>query len=151
MKYIVQGKFGGTVLVILGFGAWFGASAAIPESWEWHEVASYGIAGFAFFLAGCFLPEYRDKGRFVDRRSALRVMTFFLWLAVSATLRLEAGIGPIVGYPTLFFSPFACYFLATYLIRGFRAAPDYATAAEALPSEEGEGKRATPLPKLDQS
>lgn len=134
MKYIVHSKIGGTLLVLHGFAFWFVASALIPENSDWHPVTTYSIAGFAFFLVGCFLPEHRDKRFILGRRSVLQLMAFFFWLAGSTTVRLNiieevrdsaTWIRPILAFGSILIA-FGSFFIATYLIRGFRAPVEYA-------------------------
>lgn len=145
MKYIVNSKFGGTLLVLLGFACWFGASAIIPQSSDWFFVATYSIAGFAFFIVGCFLPEYRDKRFILGRRSVLQLMAFFFWLAGSATVRMNmtqamqdstTWIMPVLAFASIAIA-FGSYFIAAYLIRDFRAPVKYAVFTENPQAESG--------------
>ena len=133
MKSIVNSKVAEAMLVLLGFACWFVVSAVIPGSSEWFFVATYSVGGCAFFLIGCFLPEYQDRRSFSGRRSALQLMAFFFWLAVNAVGRVtliedlwdsrSAAYSILV--PASLGIAFGSYFIAIYLIRGFRAPPEY--------------------------
>jgi hypothetical protein len=145
MQSIANSKVSGTVLVLLGFACWLAASAAIPESSDWFFVATYSVGGFAFFLVGCFLPEYQDRRSFLGRRSALSLMAFYFWLAVNALGRVPV-IEDTFGSPSATYSvlvpaslgiAFGSYFAAIYLIRGFRAPPCYAAAKKKEETEQG--------------
>lgn len=121
-------------MVLLAFACWLGASAAIPKSWDWYFVATYAIAGCAFFAAGCFLPVYRDKRYILGRRSALQLMATFFGLAgMSSTntdlvqaMRHSSHWVTSVVFLASFVIPFCIYHLATCLIRGMHAAEEYA-------------------------
>lgn len=150
MKYIVHSKIGATLLVLLGFACWFIGSALIPESSDWFFVTTYFIAGFAFFMIACFLPEYRDKRFLLGRKSVLQLMAFFFWLAGSATVRMDlvqamqhstTWIAPVLAYSSVFFAV-GSYFLSIFLIRGFRAPLEYSTYAKPhLTKQDGEEDR----------
>lgn len=132
MQSIASSKATGTVLVIFGFAVWFMVSAIIPESSEWFFFATYFVGGLAFFLVGCYLPEYQNRRLFLSRRSALQLMAFFIWLAVNALGRIEmlkvmSGSSSLlitILVPASIGMAFGSYFVAIYLIRGIRAASD---------------------------
>jgi len=126
MRYLVTSKWGGTLLVLLGFACWIGTGRAVMDS-EWEDLASFAAGGFAFFLVACFLPEYRNKYLWLGRRSALQLMAFFFWLAGNAVGRMEAAreweeVVAFKGALTLGSLTFAfgSYYAAKFLIRGFR-------------------------------
>jgi hypothetical protein len=131
---MIQSKTGATLLVLLGFACWFAASSAIPESSEWHFVATFAIAGLAFFVIGCFLPEYRQKRFILGRHSVLQLMAFHFWLSGTALTRSNSvktylGSDPLMISLIVFGSiafAFASYYGAIYLIRGFRSPMEYA-------------------------
>lgn len=132
MRYLVTSKWGGTVLVLLGFACWIGTVRATRHS-DGENLAGYAVGGFAFFLVACFLPEYRNKYLWLGRRSALQLMAFFFWLAGNAVGRMKAareweeevvflGALPLGALAFAFLS----YYAAKFLIRGFRAPAVYA-------------------------
>jgi hypothetical protein len=144
MKFIVTGKVAGVVLFLLGIACWLAASIVIPESSEWFFVATYSVGGCAFFLVGCFLPEYRDQRAFLARRSALLLMAFYFWLAVHALGRvplIEGAFGSLstansILVPASLGIAFGSYFAAIYLIRGFRTPPCYSTSKKREETEQ---------------
>lgn len=108
---------------------------------EWFFVITYLISGLAYFAAACFLPEFRDRRLFLDKRAALQVMAFFFWLSGSSIGRMpsfrEIADGAtwtdaLQTFGALAFAP-ASYFLATFLIRGLRAPVE---SGETPPSPE---------------
>jgi hypothetical protein len=131
MKAIAQGKVAGFLLVIAGFTGWAGGMRLMPENSPWHDSCGDLVGAAAFFLVACFLPDLRDK-RFLSRRSALSLMGLFLFLAAKDFLpsfftthqeietwnvMLDLGIPLVVGI--------GGYWLSIFLIRGFRAAPEF--------------------------
>jgi hypothetical protein len=129
MPKVVTSVVGRSILIGLAFACWFTASGLVPMASEWWFVITYLVSGLAFFVAGCFLPEFRDRRLFLDRRAALQVMAFFFWLSGSSVglmpsfREVAAGttwINVSQTFGALAFA-FASYFLATFLIRGFRA------------------------------
>ena len=129
MPKVVTSAVGRSILMGLAFGGWITASSLIPISWEWGFVTTYFVSGLAFFPAACFLPEFRERRLFLDRRAALQMMGFFFWLSGSAiglapTFREIAAGSPWIDFSQTFGAlafAFASYYLATFLIRGFRA------------------------------
>lgn len=142
----------GTVLVLLGFACWFGAWTVIPTTSVGFFAATHAVGGIAFFLVSCFLPEYRNPRAFLGRRSALQLMAALFWLSGNEIARLKAVQGMQIPSGTLAFLQLAApvaialssYFIATYLIRGFRATPDYFTPED--PPKPGPENTANPVP-----
>ena len=134
MKSLIQSRSGGTALVLIAFACWIGALALIPRSSDWYFVATYSIAGFAFFLAACFLPVYRDKRYILGRRSVLQLMATFFGLAGMSSI--NTGLVQEMRHSShwltsavclaSFVIPFGIYHLATCLIRGMHAPEQYA-------------------------
>lgn len=148
MKCIVHSKLGGTLLVLLGFACWLGASALIPRAVDWYFPATYSIAGLAFFIVGGFLPEHRDKRIILCRRAVLLLMAMFFWLAVSqialtGTVKAMQDSVPWLREALICSSiaiAVGSYFMATYLIRGFRAPVEYSVEPiENSQAEQGVG------------
>ncbi len=145
MKFIASSKVSGAILVVLGFAVWFGASALIPESWDWWFVTTYLAGGLGFFVVGCFLPEYPDR-RFLERKGALRLMAFFFWLSANALARVPMiqELSPSEGWVAIRLVPaslvlaFGSYLLAVFLIRGFRARPEYFADNDSSDAEQGD-------------
>ncbi|CAN5800688.1 hypothetical protein BH09VER1_BH09VER1_48790 [soil metagenome] len=154
MKYLVQSKTGGTLLVLLALACWFTSSRIIPRSFDGFFPATSSIAAFAFFFVGCFLPEYRDPRAFFGRRAALKVMAYFIWMAGSASdsihlVRAFSESAPWVEPARVFGSillAFASYYLALYLIRGFHAPVAYTDPAESPQNEPAAASSAFPRP-----
>ncbi|MBK1818445.1 hypothetical protein JIN84_22695 [Luteolibacter yonseiensis] len=157
MKYIVHSRIGGTSLVLLAFACWLCASALIPRVSDWYFVATYSIAASAFFIVGCFLPEYRDKRYILGRRSVLQLMATFFGLAgissvntglVQATRHSSTWL-PSVLCLASFVIPFGIYHIATFLVRGIHAPVRYAADHPGIvpvgPAKPGSlGQEATP-------
>ena len=142
MRCLVTSKWGGTLLVLLGFACWIGTGRTAMHS-DWEDLASFAVGGFAFFLVACFLPDYRNKYLWAGRRSALQLMAFFFWLAGNAGIRLgvvkewewvtdsrsELVLGSLL-------VAFGSYYAAKFLIRGFRAPAVYAEEPEITAEKE---------------
>lgn len=149
MKTIVRSKVATFLLVLAAFAAWVAGRRAFGPGWESHLM---GVA--AFFIVACFLPEPR-KTTFFSRRTAIGITAFFIWLAGNQYVMLHpshatAITNPMwrdtvsIGGPIL--SAFAVYWLSVFLIRGFRARPEYekeievdTQSARTTPSEPAAG------------
>ena len=127
MRFLVTSKWRGTLLVLLGFACSIGVSNAVRPS-DLEHLASCTTGGLSFFIVACCLPEYRNKYLILGRRSALRLMAFFFWLAGNAVIRL--GVARewegLADYRSEWFLgslvvAFGSYYAAKFLIRGFRA------------------------------
>lgn len=144
MPAIVTSRVGQSVLIGLGAAFWLGASVLVRESWDWYFVVTYVSGGFAFFVVACFLPECREP-RFHSRQSVLMSMAFFFWLAANEMRRIPIMNDGLPSFSTLamvqvagaLVIAFGSYYLALFLIRGFRAPPEY--LADTKPSETEHG------------
>ena len=127
MTSFTRSNITGSLLLIAGFIIWSVASMIIPHAKDYDYALSYALGGVSFFLAGCFLPEYR-KALLLSRKSAIGGMAFLFWLSARGysqrffpttaetsffTVLLPILIGVIA------------YWLAIFLIRGIRATPEY--------------------------
>ena len=132
MKTIAHGKVASSLIVVAGFAIWVSGPQLTCRDSIWHTPASFFIGAAAFFLVACFLPERRTKS-FFGRKSALGLMGLFLWMTArhfpsqfyftpSQNITLKALVELVV--------PFAIaiggYWVSIFLIRGFRAPPEFA-------------------------
>jgi len=134
MVKVIESRFGRSFLVFSALTVWLGSGLLFGLGEPWQRIASYGAGAFAFFLVAMFLPEYRRRRSF-SRQGALQFTAFCIWLAASELVRLYPSISrsPLWSMAMLLGSPVLAYYGGLFLIRGSRAAPQYAT--EAAPEE----------------
>ncbi len=140
MLPVIRHRAGRIAAVTLALAAWLGGGVYLhqlePEQRLWAHLN--GIA--VFFLLAVFLPEER-KARSLGRKGALQMMAFTVWLLTTDWVvnhkdahSPEAGLALVLGVPVL------AYFMGLFMIRGFRATPDYEVEAEpekkASPAED---------------
>lgn len=135
---IAHNKIAASILVLAGFALWMAGTRVIGEDGPWKLAPSYGIGAISFILVACFLPDL-PKTTFLSRRSALGLAGLLACLASGDLFRngplnmgsnygglwypfLSAGLPIILGLCT--------YHLSLFLIRGFRARPEYKTQGE---------------------
>lgn len=128
MNLLARNKITASLLVVGGFVAWLFIGPIFGDRWM-----GYGIGCAAFFIVGCFLPETRPI-TFLSRRSSLGLAGLFAWMVGNQILRdrpidstvienpmirstLDVGIPILLGV--------VAYWLSIFLIRGFRATPEY--------------------------
>ena len=125
---LAQNKLIASLLVMAGFVAWLASGTIFGVGW-----ARYIIGSAAFFIVACFLPETR-RTTFLSRRSSLGLVGLFAWMAASQILSLYPIDSTVFENPMLLAtidvgSPlllgFLAYWLSVFLIRGFRASPEY--------------------------
>jgi DMSO/TMAO reductase YedYZ heme-binding membrane subunit len=138
MQTIVRNKVGASFLVVGAFMVWIVGSRFIPAASSLHMTMSYFIGAFAFLIVGCFLPETRDKS-FFSRKSALGLMGFFVLLGSShyflKSNRL-LGDSPMLGMMLSALITAGSYYFGLFLIRGFRADPEYNNEEERIASPD---------------
>lgn len=128
MKTLAHNKLIASVLVCAGFAAWLTSARLVDGEW-----GSYIVGSAAFFMVACFLPETK-RTTFLSRRSSLGLVGLFIWLAADQAFMHEHWLlGSIdnpmvsstldVGLPIIL--ALGGYWLSIYLIRGFRAQPEY--------------------------
>jgi len=133
MNTVIHNKVGSSILILGGFAIWIGGSILIPHAMDWYFAFSNSLGGLAFFLVGCFLPEYRTAS-FFSRKSAIGLMGVFAWMAAGAFIQHPSPFYRIV-VPDHSFIDFSAPILigliscwiAIFLIRGIRATPEYLT------------------------
>jgi hypothetical protein len=121
------GKILAVVLALagwLGGGYWFQAHLLEQRIW-WH------LSGIAiFFMLAVFLPEER-KARSLGRKGALQMMAFVIWLlATDCVIHFKEAQGAGVALGLLLGAPVLSYFAGLFMIRGFRALPEYGAEVE---------------------
>jgi hypothetical protein len=128
MKMIASNRIAATLLIVSGFAAWLLVGPIFGDG-----IGGYFIGAAAFFVVSCFLPETR-RVTFLSRRSALGLVGFFVWIASSLYFRQYPrhvnGLGIHLLRPTIevalpILLGVGSYWLAVFLIRGFRAIPEY--------------------------
>lgn len=131
MKTVAHGKVASSLIVVAGFATWIGGLQLTRSDSVLHTSASFFIGATAFFLVACFLPDRQTKS-FFSRRSALGLMSLLLWMALKQIpLQYFVSHFQDVTLKTLvnFVVPFAIavgsYWISIFLIRGFRAPPEF--------------------------
>ena len=128
MKMIASNRIAATLLIVSGFATWLAVGPIFGDG-----IAGYFIGAAAFFVVSCFLPETR-RVTFLSRRSALGLVGFFIWIASNQYLRQHPsyldGLGSHLLRSTIKVSlpillGVSIYWIAVFLIRGFRATPEY--------------------------
>jgi len=125
---IAYNKIIASLLVVGGFATWLSCVHYLGSAWM-----VFAVGSASFFIVACFLPEL-PKVTFLSRRSALGLVGLFVWLAVSDLLKNSSMVfttikNPIprstmdMGLPIIL--GVASYWLSVFLIRGFRARPEY--------------------------
>jgi hypothetical protein len=142
MKMLAHNKLVASLLVVAGFVAWLVIGPIFANGWM-----RYIITSVVFFVVSCFLPETR-RTTFLSRRSSLGLVGFFVWMAAADFMHLNPPEPITIGISILH-SMFevggpislgvAAYLLSIFLIRGFRATPEYCQSrGEQAPSNGGQ-------------
>jgi len=150
MKTIQKTKLNEGLLVATAFAIWIGLGVSIDDRLiEYSGV--WNLSGtLIFFVVGFFVAE-RPQGSFISRSQILKIASYFLWIA--ATQLLLIGENSLRTHPDLtitsstlglitIISPFAFYYLSTFLIRGYHTKPQYQTNEEAEQVGAGDAKEA---------
>ena len=91
------------------------------------------IGGAAFFVVSCFLPETR-RTTFLSRRSSLGLVGLFTWMAGGSLIYLhplepstidKSILHTMIEVAGPILLGVVAYLLSIFLIRGFRAMPEY--------------------------
>jgi len=151
MKPVIHNKLGSAILIVAGLIIWLGSLSLIPHARELEYAPSYAIGALAFFIVGCFLPEYRTAS-FFSRKSAVGLMAVFSFVAARGFLRHSLDCDKLTvsdqflqsgGVPILI--GFIAYWLAIFLIRGFRATPEYISQNSDEQGSQSDQKQGDPV------
>ncbi len=137
-RAIIHNRTAASLLIIAGFPSCVAASTLIPlpPDSPWDTAILSAIGALTFFLVGCFLPE-RQTSIFPSRRFALGVMALSVWTGSGKLIKhllpadmpmLQASNFKVLGSLLI---AILSYWLAIFLIRGLRAAPEYAQQSAA--------------------
>lgn len=131
MKKFTSQEFVSSILIMLGFVTWISCTSYFRNG------VGYYVSGMViFFIIACFIPETK-KVTLLSRQSVLTIIPFFVWTGStigfikSPFVRILLEGKPLLESVLNLLAPIilaaASYWGSLYLIRGFRAAPEYKT------------------------
>ncbi|WP_035615104.1 hypothetical protein [Haloferula sp. BvORR071] len=143
MLPVIHHRAGRVLAIVFALAGWLSGSYWLRDLSEFDHRVWWHLSGIAiFFLLAVFLPEER-KIRSMSRQGALQLMAFVLWLLAGDLVMHFKELQDAVVALLLLGAPVLAYFVSFYLIRGFRAAPEYGPEVDV---KSGEAEEVGPAP-----